>query len=69
MGELNTRTDFAQEPSCCSAQNFMFSLRYASRILKHAREKGGALYEEDGSEKCQSQIRQPLEHLESAQSP
>ena len=36
MGELNTRTDFAQEP-----KNFMFSLRYASRILKHSAEEEG----------------------------
>jgi len=52
MGELNTRTDFGQEPSCCPTQNFMSSLRYASRILKHpaeevgkAREKGSAVCE------------------------
>ena len=41
MGELNNRTDFTQEPSCCPTQNFMFSLRYASRILKHPAEDVG----------------------------
>ena len=41
MGELNTRTDFAQEPSCSPIQNLMFSLRYASRILKHPTEEVG----------------------------
>ena len=38
IGELNNRTDFTQEPSCCPTQNFMFSLRSASRILKHPAE-------------------------------